>query len=477
MNANPYAVAAEIISPTGVDYTKDPVQWAGDHGIFLWSKQGEILESVVVEDTAVHSCHNVGKSFDAATAACWWIDSHPLGSAFVVTSAPTGAQVKAILWREIGKIHRRYNMPGRVNLTEWYFGSELVAYGRKPSDYDDDGFQGIHALHVLVILDEACGIPETLWTAATSIASNDNSRILAIGNPDDPQSHFAKVCKPESGWRVIHIGAEDTPNWTGEQVPEHVSQSLISKAWATKRKFEWGETSPSYISKVLGLFPTDVKDGVVPYSWAQRCRTLELSAGGAREGGLDVVGGGGDRAVLWVRQGAVAVRKHEWRGISDSKELAREVLAVIQDEALEALKVDAIGVGWGICGLLDEYHDQGLHHCTVHPVNVSEQADDHDHFLNLRAELWWRAREACNDNAWDLAALDDDDIAELTTPRYHNMNPRRRVQVEKKEEIRKRLEGASPDSADALLLAFHLPVFEAVSHVAEVVEARIPLKL
>lgn len=49
--------------------------------------------------TAVRSCHGAGKSYVAARAAVWWIMSHPPGEAFVVSSAPTSAQVRAILWR------------------------------------------------------------------------------------------------------------------------------------------------------------------------------------------------------------------------------------------------------------------------------------------------------------------------------------------------------------------------------------------
>jgi hypothetical protein len=68
-------------------------------------------------------------------AACWWLDAHKPGEAFVVTTAPTGMQVKAILWRYIGRMHEEHNLPGRTNQTEWYLGNELIAVGRKPSDY------------------------------------------------------------------------------------------------------------------------------------------------------------------------------------------------------------------------------------------------------------------------------------------------------------------------------------------------------
>ena len=80
------------------------------------------------------------------------------------------AQVKAILWRYIGGAHRTANLPGRVTLdAKWYIGQELVAYGRKPADYDQAAFQGIHARYVLVIIDEAGGVPKSIFDAVDAL--------------------------------------------------------------------------------------------------------------------------------------------------------------------------------------------------------------------------------------------------------------------------------------------------------------------
>jgi hypothetical protein len=137
----------------------------------MWSKQQEIAESVVEHRyTAVKSCHDSGKSFTASRLAAWWLDVHPPGEAFVVTTAPTTAQVEAILWREIGKAHRKGDLAGRITLdAKWYIGQELVAYGRKPADYDQAAFQGIHARYVLIIIDEACDVPKSLSCRSTAV--------------------------------------------------------------------------------------------------------------------------------------------------------------------------------------------------------------------------------------------------------------------------------------------------------------------
>src|SRR4051812_2227197 len=136
----------------------------------------------------------MGKSFIASRIIAWWIDSHPVGEAFVVSTAPSAAQVSAIMWREVAKIHRAADLEGKINRAgypQWYIGPELVGYGRKPADYEQSAFQGIHAKYVLVVIDEACGVPRHLYDAIDALVTNQNCRVLAIGNPDDAASHFA----------------------------------------------------------------------------------------------------------------------------------------------------------------------------------------------------------------------------------------------------------------------------------------------
>ncbi|WP_347042032.1 hypothetical protein, partial [Brachybacterium nesterenkovii] len=185
--------------PADLAYRTDPKAWAVDKlGVHLWSKQQAIFDSVTEHRrTAVKSCHGAGKSFSAGALAAWWIDTHPVGEAIVVSTAPTYKQVHAVLWEEIRKQHRKGGLPGAVTLDdEWKIGDVLVGMGRKPADHDAHGFQGIHRRYVLVLLDEACGIPAPLWDAVEAITTNDDARILAIGNPDDPNTQFGTVCKP-----------------------------------------------------------------------------------------------------------------------------------------------------------------------------------------------------------------------------------------------------------------------------------------
>lgn len=439
-------------------YQGDPVNWVQQRlQQRAWSKQREILEAVRDHRrTAVRSGHGVGKSHVASLAACWWLDTHPPGTAFVVSTAPTYAQVRAILWRYIRRMHKAADLPGRVNQTEWHIDDEIVAYGRKPADHDESAFQGIHARYVLVVLDEACGIPEQLWVAADALATGPDCRILAIGNPDNPASHFRKVCTPGSGWHTIGISAFDSPNLTGEPVPAEVAQALVSREWVEEKRREWGEENPLYRSKVLGEFSQDSEWQVVRTSDVAACRIDPESPHPAAELlpvelGVDV-GGGGDETVIRERRGRVAGR--EWRAHTDRPEtIAPLIVRAVEESGATAVKIDSIGVGFGVIG---ELRNRRLPGVQIIGVNVGEKASDPGKYANLRAELWWEVGRGLSERrGWDLSTMANADatVAQLVEPQW-DVDASGRIRVEKKDEIRKRL-GRSPDNADALLLAFY----------------------
>ncbi|RCG19162.1 hypothetical protein DQ384_38160 [Sphaerisporangium album] len=457
------AVDRKRVAERARKYVRDPIAWVIRRlKQIVWSKQQEIL--LAVRDhrrVAVRSGHGVGKSHTASLVAAWWLDTHEPGTAFVVTTAPTFPQVRAILWRYIRRIHKAARLPGKVNQVEWLIDDELVAYGRKPADHDESAFQGIHAEFVLVIIDEACGIPEQLWIAADALATGPECRIFAIGNPDNPASHFKRVCLPGSGWHVIGISAFDSPNLTGEAVPPKVGKALVSREWVEEKRREWGEDNPLYRSKVLGEFSEDSQWQVVRTSDVAACR-IDLDKPYAPvellpvELGVDV-GGGRDETVIRERRGQVAGR--EWREHTDRPEvIAPMVLQAIRETGATSVKIDSNGVGFGVVGELRNMAARGLHTARISAVNVSEAPRDPARFANLRAEIWWCiGRELSEAREWDLSTMDnaDDTVAQLLEPQW-SLDPKGRVLVEKKDDIIERL-GRSPDNADALLLAFFCP--------------------
>jgi len=442
-------------------YQRDPVAWATEKmGLELWSGQRRILNSVANNPlTAVKSCHEIGKSYSAALTVCWWLDTHPPGSAFVVTSAPTDKQVKAILWREIGRMHRAGGLPGRTNLSEWYIGQELVAFGRKPADHDPTAFQGLHAEYMLLVWDEACGLPKTMWDAGSSLVANEHGRTLAIGNPDDPLSEFAKKCRPSSAWNVIQIGYADTPNFTGEPVSKKLQSLLIHPTWVAEKKEEWGEDSALFKSKCEGEFPDQNTDGFIKLSWLKECRGLELPEGAPVEAGIDV-GAGGDRTVIRERRGMRVGRERVFVD-ADPMSTIGKIVETINEWGIQRVKVDVIGIGWSLTGRLRELSSKHsyplldtIHNAEVVGINFAEASVQPDRFINLRAETYWTiGREYSRLHRWDLSNVDDEVFQELTAPSYKIMDSKGKIKIQAKDEIRDLL-GRSPDRADALLLAF-----------------------
>ena len=363
-----------------------------------------------------------------------------------------------MLWREIGKAHRKGNLPGRVNQTEWYFGQEMVAFGRKPADYDESAFQGIHARYVLVILDEACGIPEQLFIAAGALTPNEDCRILAIGNPDDPTSYFAKVCQPGSGWNILQIAARDTPNFTDEAVPSDLRHLLISQVYLDELAADVGVGSAIWQAKVEGEFPEDAEDSVVRASALAKCRLPEQEHTDEDllpiQLGVDVGGSEkGDHTVIRERKGKVAGKVWRFQS-SDSNVVANRIRDAIVETGASQVKIDSIGIGWGVAGHLNAMRESGEHSATIVKVNVGSATSKPDRFPRLRDEIWWDVgRENCERGAWDLSAIDDRTAADLLGPKWAPDAAGRR-QVEKKDKTRERL-GRSPDEADALLLAFY----------------------
>jgi hypothetical protein len=474
--------------PPAHPYAEDPVGFVADVlGDVLWSVQKQIL--LAVRDhrrVAVPSAHEVGKSFVAGRLVAWWIETNPVGEAMAVTTATTEPQVKFVLWREINRAHVKGGLMGRTTQKEWWIGREVVAFGRKPADYDPTAFQGIHARRVLVVVDEAAGVPEELIRAGQSLAANEHSRLLLIGNPTVKDSYFEEVCKPGSGWHVITINGLESPNFTGEYVPDEVRDVLLSRSYVDELRDEVGEDSPIYQSRVLGRFPTDNEQGVVPYSWVQRClrpsepgmedwtvdSLLALTVDADEEPdatndlGVDV-GAGGDNTSVRHRLGPVAGRGWSKR-TPDPKDASALIIEALDATGATRIKVDEIGVGWGLVRILRdvmaEREKAGDHVAKIIPVNVATAAapprkKQARRFLRLRDQLWWEVgRENSRLAQWDLTLVDDKTITQLTQPLY-DTDSAGRIVVESKKDLKKRVPRAtSPDEADALLLAFYEPV-------------------
>jgi len=168
--------------------------------------------------------------------------------------------------------------------------------------------------------------------------------------------------------------------------------------------------------------------------------------------GVDVARGGLDKTVIAMRYGNWIDEMKTYPGAStpDGPAVAALVLALRKDKAV--INVDVIGVGTSVYDHLKGLTD------NVIPINGAEKSKALDKsgelsFYNLRAEMWWKLREALDPASGDAVCLPPDRelMADLCAPTWKLTV--RGIQVEAKEELIKRI-GRSPDKGDAVVYAW-----------------------
>lgn len=420
-----------------------------------WSIQRRIAEAVRDHPAvAVPSCFGSGKDWIAARLVAWWVST----GGVAVTTADTYRQVRDILWRELRRAHARGQLPGNIPSVEsrWEVPETgAFAIGIKPDDYNPEGFQGIHAERVLVVIDEANGVGGDLWEASRGLVVNEASRILAIGNPNEPVGPFFAACRSAT-WHVIHISVFDTPNFTDEPVPDKARKELVDQFWLDRARADGLEGTPWWQAKVLGQFPDTASNAIIPLAWVEAARARQHIADAREWAGLDVARFGDDDTALVSGSGN---GPEDCEVIHGQDTMATAGMGVrYLSQRRGTLAVDVIGVGGGVVDRIREQRPPG----QLVPVNVAERPDHDDDLLsNLRAQLWWDVRRALDPTTQDeplsLARLSEQHYqrlrAELTGPTY-KMSSSGKVVVEGKEDMKAR--GLpSPDLADAFCLALY----------------------
>ena len=477
------AILDAEISNKWARWENDPVGFIEDGlGETLWSKQKEILQSLVENKrTTIPACHAPGKSHLAARAVAWWMSVHPPGTAIAITTASTFKQVRNIMWAQIRKVHMQHNLPGEILTTEWKMDGTTMGYGFRPADNNEAAVQGIHAPHLLIVVDEAGGISDKIGSALEALMTGGHTRLLVLGNPptDQEQSWFERICNSPI-YNTIPISVYDTPNFTGESTgmckscPPHieaheVSTHLVDETWVQDVVSEFGEDSPFVEARVHARFPQASTSKVIPFAWCEKAaendnpiesETIRL--------GVDIASDGGDEFVIALADGYRVSISHRSSGQANAN--AVDVAAVVLDHIIKAeeihsargvnnrvrVKIDTIGVGWGVVSLLDRWGKEGRHKSEIIGVNVAERPKDAERFKNQRAEMWWNARTLIQERDGKIDVRLDVDrqvLAQLAGPQY-SADSAGRVVIESKVDMKKR--GVrSPDRAEAVLLALY----------------------
>ncbi len=431
-----------------------------------WQRQIDIWESVIkYPRTSCKAAYGVGKSFVAARIALWFYFVYP--SSIVITTAPTFKLVSSILWKEIysqykeieaKKINTGVKVYETLSLKDPSNPSHfLMGFTTQPKASGDESlggrFQGIHAKNLLLILDEAAGLPDEVFEGALVMATNPNAKILAIGNAIDNTSYFAKTFLSDgpdtpNGWSKMSINVFDTPNLIEGKV---VNPNLPTKEWVEFMKKEYGEDSPEYKAKVMAEFPDQDEKALIPLSLIEKAVTRAAGEVKGLENvkalGIDPAGEGADFTTAYLLDGPSA-KCVLWKQTGTTDDFVKVLDPIIKKHNVQRIGIEQ-GGGYHIA-LRDALRK--LKH-SVTEVNFESAPNDITKFYNYKMQVAWSLKERFESKN---ICLDKDDYLqrELSNLRTEVVSHRGFPvsKLEEKNKMKQRL-GRSPDKLDSLLVA------------------------
>lgn len=446
-----------------------------------------------VRVTAVESGTTTGKTYFAAVLVLWFLACFE--NALVVTVAPKEDQLKLHVWKEITRLWPLFQalFPSaekdklRIQMQKgsdvWSAHGFVAGVAADEVEGSATKAQGFHAEHMLIVFEETPGISPAILTAFKNTCRAPHNLRIGFGNPDNQLDALHQLAL-SAGARHVIISALDHPNIvTGNAnlIPGAVSQIGIDAA-----KEDDGEDSAMYQSRVRGLSPAQATDALIKLEWCQQAAAkfadpverAKLQAG-PKALGVDVAQSeNGDKACIAAGQGAVCLKivakpcpnatrlgDEVWRLMTGEQDEDRRAWTV--DEFAinpEHVGIDPIGVGAATVNALKDYCDAtdvGLHPRSLNggaaPISrVSrtpggldyEWASDANRFANLRAQMYWQAREDLRNGR--VAMPNDPDLfRQLTIVKFETRNGK--VLIEAKDKIKQRFGGKSPDKGDAFV--------------------------
>lgn len=409
--------------------------------------QAEVLEALDRGETkiSIRSGHGVGK-----TCLCSWLAVHFLAfrdDVKIIVTSPSSKQLQDGLIPEINKWISR--MPTWMNMSIEATSERIV---RKPNTANNfisfrtarkenpEALAGVHATHVMIIVDEASGVEEVIYETGQGALSTEGAIALLIGNPTRPAGFFYKTQTVlRDLWWTRKVSCMDS--------------SRVDDQYIMSQARTYGVDSREYRVRVLGEFPDSGADAIIPRAFVEEA--IKRDIGDVRGGivwGLDP-GRGGD-PTGFIERGANKLYDAKLLRYDDLMNVVGWVKTrwdkIPERYRPTSIYVDSIGLGAGVA---DRLLELGLP--VVH-VNVSESASLSDRYKNLRAELWYSVREWFEQRECAIEIEDEAILRQLVEELCvveQKFTSDGKVLVESKDEMKKR--GVpSPNLADALCLTF-----------------------
>lgn len=430
------------------------------------------------------------KTYSAARMMLWFLDCFE--NSMIITSAPKESQLRLNLWSEISKL-----VPKFREARPFLKSNDLMLYAegmRENSTFQKSwlalGFvagigagedsatkaQGFHRENMLIICEEASGMDGAIMTAFKNTSTASNNIILALGNPDSEDDELGKFSKLPNV-KSFRVSAYDYPNVV---LNKEIYAGAVSQASIDRRRAEYGEDAPLFLSRVRGITPSGSEDDLIKGEWIDACdmthpKYVSTPVASFNAVGIDVANSeNGDKACLaWIQSGVV-VDVHEFR-CPNASYLAYNIemtdLELIENDfenyntrkisemkvRADCIGVDAVGVGTATLQTLRnrKIEAAGLHGGEwkeIIPLDAEKK--QLYSFANLRSQMYYQLREDVRNNKIAFNIPDKSIMAkiraELKQPRFKLRGGN--IAIEPKDDIIKR-HGKSPNMADAIAYA------------------------
>jgi len=436
------------------EYRDDPVKFVVEVlGAKPLPYQAEFLQAIADGERkmSIRSGHGTGKSTSASWAMLWYVLLRFPNK--VVVTAPTSGQLFDALFAELKRWINELPKQLQPMLT---VKSDRVELAAAPSEAfisartsraeTPEALAGVHSENVLLVVDEASGVPEKVFEAAAGSMSGHSATTILLSNPTRSSGTFY-----ESQTRMA--GSWWTRRWSCVDSP------LVSDEFVQEMRMRYGEDSNAFRIRVLGEFPLADDDTIIPFHLVESAmhRDIEVTPDQKPIWAIDPARFGTDRTAFCKRVGNVVTEIKSWQGVDLMGTVGRvmaEYEALPLSQRPSEILVDSIGVGGGV---VDRLRELGA---PVRGVNVSEVPSMGQTYNNLRTELWFKTKAWLEDRSCKIPD-NDDLLADLTGIRYA-FTSSGKMQAESKDAMKRR--GLkSPDLADAVCLTMASDAITALS--------------
>lgn len=438
------------------NWQRDELQAMSEHIKNNRIRMARGLEPLVYK-SATASGRGVGKS-----ALVSWVTlgmlSTRLGSSTIIT-ANNETQLKTRTMAEIGKWHTLSinshwfeKSAMQLKPAEWFehaLKTQLkidtgyyYANAQLWSEENPDAFAGIHNQYgVLVLFDEASGIPKPIWTVTAGFFTEPiiDRYHLAFSNPRRNTGPFFECFhKNRKYWRHRNLDSRHVEGTDKTELNNIIEEN--------------GEDSDEAAVEVKGQFPRQgdkqfISRGIVDDAVTRELPLQDNDNWAPLIMGVDPARFGDDETVIRFRQGrnGKIIPPVKMR-MCDNMVVADKCAELISTYNPDAVCIDA-GNGTGVIDRLRQMKYK-VHEVWFGGASLKPE------FANCRTYLWGEMRDWLRG-----AAIDDDQdlIDDLTAPEYRFMGQSDKQRLETKEELKDR-GFESPDNADALACTFAVRV-------------------